>query len=356
MKQRGAVVEKRWVIKAAPALVAATVIGVSTALVSSSSVYATPDAVATAQKNLDMLRAQSSAADAKYSALQAQVDAANVSLTKATAQLKQSQAQVAQIRKGLGQIALINFQTAGLGATTQLVTSSNDSDFLGNLAVMQSISSRSNGQLQELQSAQADAQQAQAQAQAARDTITKAKDQQAKAVADIRQKMVAQQAIFSRLDAAEKARLAAAEQAAANAQAQSNGLATTATSSTTKVTAASASGRAATAIAFAMAQIGKPYVWGATGPNAYDCSGLMQAAWAAAGVSISRVTYTQINDGTHISVSQLQPGDLVFYYPGVTHVAMYIGNGQIVHAANPSAGIKVSPVGEMPIVGATHIG
>jgi cell wall-associated NlpC family hydrolase len=117
-----------------------------------------------------------------------------------------------------------------------------------------------------------------------------------------------------------------------------------------------ASGRAAVAVRFAMAQIGKPYSYGAAGPGAYDCSGLTMAAWGAAGVGLPHSSSAQFGSGTHISESQLQPGDLVFYYSPISHVGMYIGNGMIVNAENPSAGIRVTGLHSMPYVGAVRPG
>lgn len=116
------------------------------------------------------------------------------------------------------------------------------------------------------------------------------------------------------------------------------------------------SGRAQAAITFAMSQLGDSYVFGAAGPNAWDCSGLMMVAWAQAGVGLPHSSRMQAGMGTPVSTSALQPGDLVFYYSPVSHVGMYIGNGQIVHAANPRAGVKVSSVNEMPITGARRVG
>jgi cell wall-associated NlpC family hydrolase len=117
-----------------------------------------------------------------------------------------------------------------------------------------------------------------------------------------------------------------------------------------------ASGRAAIAVHFAMAQIGKAYVYGAAGPSAYDCSGLMMRAWGAAGVYLPHSSSAQYGSGTHISASQLQPGDLVFYYSPISHVGMYIGHGMIVNAENPSAGIKVTGLYSMPYAGAVRPG
>ena len=95
------------------------------------------------------------------------------------------------------------------------------------------------------------------------------------------------------------------------------------------------------AVAFAYAQLGKPYQWGATGPGSYDCSGLVQAAWASAGVSIPRTTYAQWAALPHISTSALEPGDLL-YFDGVGHVAIYVGGGDIIDA--PQTGMDVQKI------------
>jgi len=117
-----------------------------------------------------------------------------------------------------------------------------------------------------------------------------------------------------------------------------------------------ASGRAKIAVDTAMAQIGDAYVYGAGGPNAFDCSGLTSYAWAAAGVSLPHSSRAQMGSGTSVSSNQLQPGDLVFYYSPVSHVAMYIGGGMIVHASNPSRPVGVAGVFSMPYSGAVRVG
>ncbi|MEV6587826.1 C40 family peptidase [Streptomyces acidicola] len=98
--------------------------------------------------------------------------------------------------------------------------------------------------------------------------------------------------------------------------------------------------KAAKVVAFARAQIGKPYVWGATGPDSYDCSGLTGDAWKAAGVDLPRTTYDQVNVGKTVSVADAKPGDLVFFYADVTHVGIYIGNGMMIHAPKPGAYVR----------------
>ncbi|WP_208036737.1 NlpC/P60 family protein [Streptomyces cyanogenus] len=113
--------------------------------------------------------------------------------------------------------------------------------------------------------------------------------------------------------------------------------------------------RAAAAVAYAYGKLGSPYVWGATGPNAFDCSGLVQAAYRSAGISLPRTTYAQINAGHRVSRSELRPGDLVFFYSGISHVGIYVGNGRMIHAPNPSAPVRVAPIDQMPFAGATRV-
>ncbi|MEU4874938.1 NlpC/P60 family protein [Streptomyces sp. NPDC021608] len=98
------------------------------------------------------------------------------------------------------------------------------------------------------------------------------------------------------------------------------------------------------ALAFARAQIGKPYVWGAVGPGSYDCSGLTQAAWKAAGVTLPRTTYDQVHAGTTVPLADARPGDLVFFYDDVSHVGVYIGNGMMIHAPKPGAYVREESV------------
>ena len=119
--------------------------------------------------------------------------------------------------------------------------------------------------------------------------------------------------------------------------------------------AAAPNSRAAAAVSYAYQKLGSPYVWGATGPDAFDCSGLIQAAYRNAGISLPRTTYAQINAGQRVSQSELLPGDLVFFYSGISHVGIYVGHGQMIHAPNPSAPVRVAPLNEMPFAGATRV-
>ncbi len=116
------------------------------------------------------------------------------------------------------------------------------------------------------------------------------------------------------------------------------------------------SGRAAAAVGYALAQVGDSYVYGAAGPSAFDCSGLTMMSWAQAGVGLPHSSSAQFGSGVHVSSGDLQPGDLVFYYSPISHVGIYIGNGLIVHAANPGTGVRVAGVFSMPYSGAVRPG
>lgn len=107
-------------------------------------------------------------------------------------------------------------------------------------------------------------------------------------------------------------------------------------------------------VSAALSKLGSPYGWGAAGPTEFDCSGLMFWAYQQQGKSIPRTSQAQLAGGQSVSPDALQPGDIVAYYPGATHVGMYIGDGKIVHASDYGIPVQVVPVDSMPIVGASR--
>ncbi|OMQ13860.1 hydrolase, partial [Modestobacter sp. VKM Ac-2676] len=106
-------------------------------------------------------------------------------------------------------------------------------------------------------------------------------------------------------------------------------------------------GAAATAVSTAMAQRGKPYVWAAAGPGSFDCSGLVQYAYAAAGIKVPHSSRAQATMGRAVSRGELQPGDVIAFYSPVSHVGIYIGNGQMVHAPTSGDVVKVASIDVM---------
>ncbi len=115
---------------------------------------------------------------------------------------------------------------------------------------------------------------------------------------------------------------------------------------------ASTSSKGSRVVAFAKRQLGDRYVFGATGPNAWDCSGLTQGAWKSVGVRIPRVSQAQFRYGQRVSKSNLRPGDLVFFYSGISHVAIYAGNGNVIHASRPGKPVHYLKMKYMPYQGA----
>lgn len=125
---------------------------------------------------------------------------------------------------------------------------------------------------------------------------------------------------------------------------------------TTPVASPSTSSKGAKAVAFAKKQIGDRYRYGASGPSSWDCSGLTMGAWKSAGVSLPHQARQQFKKGKKVSKSQLKPGDLVFYYKGISHVAIYVGNGKIIHASRPGKPVGYAKLSSMPYQGARRVG
>jgi cell wall-associated NlpC family hydrolase len=183
--------------------------------------------------------------------------------------------------------------------------------------------------------------------QAERDAAAAKAAKQAKAdLADAKEKAEAKK------KAAEAARKAAAAQAASRSSAR-----TTLSASASTSVSAPASGSVATVIAFLKAQVGDAYVMGGTGPNAWDCSGLVQAAFKQVGVDLPRVSQDQSTSGTPVSLSNIQVGDILYWGSAGSayHVGVYIGNGQYLDAANPSKGVVIQDLSGYPATGAVRV-
>ena len=163
---------------------------------------------------------------------------------------------------------------------------------------------------------------------------------------------VAKKKAEAKKQAAEEARKAAAERATRNAERTT--LTTTAASTTAS---APASGSVASVIAFLRAQVGDAYVMGASGPNAWDCSSLVQAAFKQVGVDLPRVSQDQSMAGTDIPLSNVQVGDILYWggKGSAYHVGVYIGNGQYLDAANPSKGVVIQDLSGYPASGAVRV-
>jgi peptidoglycan DL-endopeptidase CwlO len=146
----------------------------------------------------------------------------------------------------------------------------------------------------------------------------------------------------------------AATKAPAKADAESRG----ATQASANSTSSSASGnsKGAKALAYAKAQLGEPYARSGAGPSSWDCSGLTMMAWGSAGVSLPHSSRQQFNRGKSVAKSDLQRGDLVFFYSDIHHVGLYAGNGQVIHAPRPGKSVEYIKMSYMPYAGARRPG
>lgn len=271
------------------------------------------------------------AARDQLAAEQAKAQAAQAAYQKAQAALVQARQEV----RGIARSAY----TGNGSSFAALLTSRSASDFVDKVSTLETIAGRQTTVLDEVQKASDQASQAEAAAQKlvtqATATFDQVKGQQQALQAEIN----SYQSDFDRLSTQERAATLAA--ASGGTDAASRGVDRSAAVPLGPSVAPSQA--AQIAVNTALAQRGKPYVWAAAGPGSFDCSGLMLFAYRAAGISLPHSAAAQAGMGRAVSMSELAPGDLVFYYSPISHVGMYIGNGQIVNA--PTAGDVVKIVG-----------
>ncbi|MFI0237030.1 NlpC/P60 family protein [Streptomyces sp. NPDC016845] len=247
-------------------------------------------------------------------------------------------------RERLGSVAAAQYRAGGVDPSVQLLLSSSPDRYLDEASMADRVGTRQASTIAHVRKELREIEQLRTQAD---QTLTQLRVQQAelkKQKKTVTGKLAEARALLDRLTPADRAQATGASDRASRSTARGDAS-----------TAAAPDSRAAAAVSFARGALGSPYVWGATGPNAFDCSGLTQAAYRAAGVSLPRTTYAQIDAGRRVPRSQLRPGDLVFFYSGISHVGLYIGNGQMIHAPNPSAPVRIAPIDQMPFAGATRV-
>jgi cell wall-associated NlpC family hydrolase len=286
--------------------------------------------------------------------LRGQIKASNDRVKALQSGIKTQQVQVDGVKRQIGSLAVAGYQTSGISTTAQLLLSTNPDQFLSQASTAQAFAGQQNSALRRFQSAQGKLADLQASEQSELAALRAVQAQQDSLKKQIETNLGAAEKVLGKLSDAERARIAA--QNAQEAAAARNSRPSRGSSRMDNLPLPPASGRAATAVQVALAQMGDPYVWAAAGPNSYDCSGLTMYAWGKAGVSLSHSAAAQSGEGRPVSKSQLQPGDLVFYYSPISHVGMYIGNGRIVHASRPGKPVKTDPVDLMPYSGAVRPG
>ena len=290
------------------------------------------------QTKVDDLYRQASIAGERFDAATLRLKQLRSELVDLQADQRRQGEQLSGAREQVRDSVLSQFEGSNMSAVGQVVTSEDPTAFLAGLSTMSAFGGIQNRLLTEYAN-QVDALALRREATESRtEQVAETEAELKKAKAEIDDKLAEAKKVLDGLQAEQREALLSRD------------------SSRVSTADIDASGSAASAISFAMAQVGKAYVYGAAGDSAYDCSGLTMRAWGAAGVSLPHSSAAQYSSGRHVSESELQPGDLVFYYSPISHVGMYIGNGLIVNAENPSVGVKVTSLHAMPYVGAVRPG
>ena len=287
------------------------------------------------QSRVDKLYHQAEQASERYNNARLEMKKAQTRLTALQDDLDRQQAKVDDVRAQVAKAVVSQYQGQALSSTTQVLLSQNPDAFLNQLTTVSEYNDQQGQMMADFAVQAKQLEMRQAAAQRELDRIAATKKELGQEKAEIDDKAAKAKELLGRL----KDRAASASRSGARVPVD-----------------VPASGRAGAAVSYAMSQVGDAYVYGASGPSAYDCSGLTMMAWAQAGVSLPHSSGGQMGSGAPVSQSQLQPGDLVFYYSPVSHVGMYIGNGMIVHAANPGSGVTTAPVNSMPYSGAVRPG
>ena len=368
-----------------PAVGLTTAALASVTLLSSQSAMAAPapkPSIEEVQKKVDDLYRQAGTATQKYNQAKESTDKQKTEVDSLLDDVAKRTAKLNDARRTLGNYAAAQYRDGALAPTATFFLADDPQSFFDQTHLMDRMAERQQQAVTDFRTQQAKASKQRAEAVRSLETLTESQTALRTSKQNVQTKLTEARTLLSKLTAEEKARLAelerkkeaeaerkaeelAKKQAAARKEAerkaeQSGGSGTETGSGTGSDTGSgtgsgsSASTKAEKVLAFARAQIGKPYVWGATGPSSYDCSGLTQAAWKAAGVDIPRTTWDQVNVGTRIATEDLQPGDLVFFYDDISHVGIYKGDGMMIHAPKPGANVREESIYYMPIYGSVR--
>ncbi|MFJ1841313.1 MULTISPECIES: NlpC/P60 family protein [unclassified Streptomyces] len=362
-------------------------VGLTTAALASVTLLSTQSATAApapkpgiedVQKKVDGLYRQAGTATQQYNRAK---EAATAQRTEVDALLKDVAERADKLndaRRTLGSYAAAQYRGGTVTPSATFFLADDPQSYFDQNQLMDRMTSRQQKAITDFRTQQAAAATRRAEAVRSLETLTTTQATLRTSKQNVQKKLGEARALLSELTAQEKARLAALErkkeaearrkaeelakkQAAAKAEADreaakkaGSGGGTGTGTGTGTGSDSSASTKAEKVLAFARAQIGKPYVWGATGPSSYDCSGLTQAAWKAAGVDIPRTTWDQVKVGTRVATADLRPGDLVFFYDDISHVGIYKGGGMMIHAPKPGANVREESIYYMPIYGSVR--
>ncbi|REE62844.1 cell wall-associated NlpC family hydrolase [Streptomyces sp. 3212.3] len=313
------------------------------------------------EKKVDDLYRQAESATDKYNAAKEKSTEQRKRVDTLLDDVAQRTQKLNEAREQLGSYAAAQYRTgAGAPDTATFLLADTPQDYFDQTQLMNRLTGRQKETVDDYFTDRSATMKKRQEATESLQTLTESQEALKSSKTEIQKKLGTARELLSRLTAEEKARLAAIEkkkqeearrqaeelarqqEAARQKQAaqESSSSTTTGGSSGSSTTAPTNGTKAEKALAYARAQVGKPYVWGATGPDSYDCSGLTQAAWKAAGVSLPRTTYDQVDAGTTVPLADAQPGDLIFFYDDISHVGIYIGDGMMIHAPKPGAYVR----------------
>jgi cell wall-associated NlpC family hydrolase len=256
--------------------------------------------------------------------------------------IARQQERINRMREALGSLAGAQYRSGGLDPSLALLFSDDPDDYLDKASVLDRITTHQAGELKELQEAMRELAQERSVAAEKLRELEKSRKAVASHKRTVEKKLAKARALLNVLPSGERD---AYDRASRSGHTDMLDLGS----------AGPPSSRAAAAIAAARSALGKPYVWGANGPSGFDCSGLMQWSYAQAGVSLPRTSQGQRYAGRQVPLSQARPGDLVTYRSDASHVAMYMGNGQVIHAPYPGAPVRYDPVGMIPGATVTRV-
>ncbi|MEU3205410.1 C40 family peptidase [Streptomyces cyaneofuscatus] len=378
----------------------------SVTLLSTQSATAAPvepkPAIEDVQKKVDELYRQAGSATQQYNRAKAASTAQRAKVDTLLSDVAKRTEKINEARRELGAFAAEQYRTGGIAPTATFFLADDPQAYFDQSRLMSRSTERQQKAVDDFRTQQAAASKKRAEAVQSLESLTETQTTLRSSKQQVQNKLTEARSLLAKLTAEEKARLAelerkkeaeakekaeklarrqaaeakereereAAEKKAREEAAKESGgdsgsgsgsgtgTGTSPGSGTGTGTGTGADGsyaaKAEKVLAFARAQIGKPYVWGASGPASYDCSGLTQAAWREAGVTLPRTTWDQVKVGTRVATSDLQPGDLVFFYDDISHVGIYKGDGMMIHAPKPGANVREESIYYMPIYGSVR--
>ncbi|MFI1680294.1 NlpC/P60 family protein [Streptomyces sp. NPDC020607] len=291
---------------------------------------------------VDRLYEEAEHATESYNKADERADKLRGQVARVKDSVARGQERINRMRGALGALAGAQYRAGGIDPALALMLSSDPDGYLERASVLDRVSVRQAGELADLQRAQRTLAQQRAEAGRKLAELEKSRTTVARHKRTVEHKLAKARQLLNSLSGKDRA--------AYDRSSRSGGR-----EGLPELGGAPSSSRAAAAIAAARSAIGRPYVWGANGPSGFDCSGLMQWSYAQAGVGLPRTSQAQRYAGRQVSLSEAQPGDLVAYRDDASHIGMYMGNGQVVHAPYPGAPVRYDPVGMMPVSSVTRI-